>query len=128
MLGLLATYIYIYIYRKKAKKANDIMAAVVSFSTTNDLGNAAPPPDVLTYDFVVRSLRRRLWRAFQNDDAETALRAYQASKEEFQKWLQEEQELQTQRLLELEFASADAAAAAAASKVSPSYILIHHDE
>jgi hypothetical protein len=57
-----------------------------------DLRNAIPTPEVLTQDFVIRSLRRRLWKAFQEDDGETALRAYQASREEFLQWLQEEEE------------------------------------
>jgi hypothetical protein len=46
----------------------------------------------MSQDFVVRSLRRRLWRAFQQDDAETALRAYQATFGEFQKWIEEEED------------------------------------
>jgi hypothetical protein len=33
-----------------------------------------------------------LWKAFQEDDGETALRAYQASREELVQWLQEEEE------------------------------------
>ena len=53
--------------------------------------NAPPPPEVLTSDFVIRSLRRRLWKAFQQDDVETALRAYQASLEDFERWLEEEE-------------------------------------
>ena len=42
-------------------------------------------------DYAVRSLRRRMWKAFQKDDAETALRAYQASYEDFQRWIEEDQ-------------------------------------
>ena len=38
----------------------------------------------------VRSLRRRLWRAFQNEDAATALRAYTATARDLQSWIREE--------------------------------------
>lgn len=48
-------------------------------------------PEVLTSDFVIRSLRRRLWKAFQEDNVESALRAYQATREDFEQWLDEEQ-------------------------------------
>lgn len=48
------------------------------------------PIEGMTADFVVRSLRRRLWRAFQEDDSEKALRAYQATFVDFQEWLEEE--------------------------------------
>jgi hypothetical protein len=50
------------------------------------------PMEDMSQDFVVRSLRRRLWRAFQQDDAETALRAYRATFGEFQKWTEEEED------------------------------------
>ena len=59
---------------------------------SRDLLNAVPPPEVWTSDFVIRSLRRRLWKAFQEDDGVTALRAYQASLEDFEAWLREEEE------------------------------------
>jgi hypothetical protein len=45
---------------------------------------------LLTYDFVVRSLRRRLWKAFREDDVTTAMRAYQATLPDFVRWLEEE--------------------------------------
>lgn len=57
-----------------------------------DLFNAVPAPEVWTSDFVIRSLRRRLWKAFQEDDGETALRAYQASLSDFEGWLHDEEE------------------------------------
>ena len=38
----------------------------------------------------VRSLRRRLWHAFQREDADTALRAYKATVQDLQSWVQEE--------------------------------------
>ena len=36
-----------------------------------------------------------MWRAFQEDDSETALRAYQATKEDLIQWLKDEQDLRT---------------------------------
>ena len=44
-----------------------------------------------TPDFVIRSLRRRLWKAFQEDDAATACRAYQATLDDFRQWIMEEE-------------------------------------
>ena len=38
----------------------------------------------------VRSLRRRLWHAFQREDADTALRAYKATAKDLQDWVREE--------------------------------------
>ena len=38
----------------------------------------------------VRSLRRRLWQAFQKEDAEMAMRAYKATARDLQAWIQEE--------------------------------------
>lgn len=38
----------------------------------------------------VRSLRRRLWQAFQNEDTDTALRAYKATARDLQAWIREE--------------------------------------
>lgn len=58
----------------------------------HDILNAVPSPEIFTTDFVIRSLRRRLWKAFQEDDVETALRAYQASLDDFEQWLQQEEE------------------------------------
>ena len=51
------------------------------------------PPTMWTADFVVRSLRRRLWKAFVEEDHETALRAYQANFQDFLQWIQEEDNL-----------------------------------
>ena len=48
-------------------------------------------PPRMSEDFEVRNLRRRMWKAFQQDDAETALRAYQASHIDLQSWIEEEQ-------------------------------------
>lgn len=66
----------------------------------HDILNAVPSPDVFTTDFVIRSLRRRLWKAFQEDDVETALRAYQASLDDFEQWLRQEEE-ERQRIAEI---------------------------
>lgn len=49
----------------------------------------------------VRSLRRRLWKALQDEDIETALRAYTASKRDFQAW-EEEETLEEERRLQWE--------------------------
>ena len=38
----------------------------------------------------VRSLRSRLWDAFQKEDADTALWAYKATVQDLQSWVQEE--------------------------------------
>eukprot|EP00529_Nitzschia_sp_RCC80_P020621 CAMPEP_0113502100 /NCGR_PEP_ID=MMETSP0014_2-20120614/33350_1 /TAXON_ID=2857 /ORGANISM="Nitzschia sp." /LENGTH=397 /DNA_ID=CAMNT_0000396817 /DNA_START=225 /DNA_END=1415 /DNA_ORIENTATION=- /assembly_acc=CAM_ASM_000159 len=55
---------------------------------------AVPTPRTMwTADFVVRSLRRRLWKAFVDEDYETALRAYQANFQDFHQWIQEEDNL-----------------------------------
>ena len=56
---------------------------------------SVPPPRP---EFV-RSLRRRLWKALQEEDAETALRAYTASKEEYLVWLEEERLERERRVL-----------------------------
>ena len=50
-------------------------------------------PSTWTADIVVRSLRRRLWKAFVDEDHETALRAYQATFQDFLQWIQEEDNL-----------------------------------
>ena len=39
---------------------------------------------------LVRSLRRRLWKALQEEDAVTAMRAYLATKGDYEVWLEEE--------------------------------------
>ena len=39
---------------------------------------------------MVRSLRRRLWKALQEEDVGTAMRAYTATKSDYEKWLDEE--------------------------------------
>ena len=44
----------------------------------------------LPHSVVIRSLRRRLWKAFQEEDVKTAKRAYQASRIDFERWIQEE--------------------------------------
>ena len=37
-----------------------------------------------------RSLRRRLWRALQEEDAKTAMRVYTATKVDYETWLEKE--------------------------------------
>lgn len=77
------------------------MTAATSGSSGTMMGTFLPPtsaewflrgatPETLTSDFVIRSLRRRLWKAFQEDDAEVALRAYQATTHDLERWLEEE--------------------------------------
>jgi uncharacterized protein YeeX (DUF496 family) len=39
---------------------------------------------------MVRSLRRRLWKALQEEDVTTAIRAYTTSREDYERWLDEE--------------------------------------
>jgi len=39
---------------------------------------------------MVRSLRRRLWKALQEEDVATATRAYTATKTDYERWLDEE--------------------------------------
>jgi hypothetical protein len=39
---------------------------------------------------LVRSLRRRLWKALQEEDVPTAMRAYLATKRDYELWLDEE--------------------------------------
>jgi hypothetical protein len=68
------------------------MATKMASTTSYDLFHAVPSPEVLTSDFVIRSLRRRLRKAFQDDDGETALRAYQATRDDFERWLQDEED------------------------------------
>ena len=57
---------------------------------------AVPLPIIWTSEMVVRSLRRRLWKAFVDEDRVTALRAYQANFQDFCQWVQEEDDLQRQ--------------------------------
>jgi hypothetical protein len=59
-------------------------------------------------EFIIRSLRRRLWHALQSEDAETALRAYQATPSEFQQWLHEEDQLRQEQLRLMELSSNEA--------------------
>jgi hypothetical protein len=51
----------------------------------------------MSQSFVIRSLRRRLWKACQEDDIETAIRAYQATRKDFQRWLVEEEQEQKRK-------------------------------
>ena len=42
----------------------------------------------------IRSLRRRLWRALQQEDVNTAIRAYTATRADYEAWILEEQQVQ----------------------------------
>lgn len=57
---------------------------------------------LLSDEVAVRSLRRRLWRAFQEGDEACAIRAYTATRADFDQWISEEEaqaaELERQRL------------------------------
>lgn len=48
----------------------------------------APPPP--SRSVMVRSLRRRLWKALQEEDVQTAMRAYTATKVDYERWIDEE--------------------------------------
>lgn len=39
---------------------------------------------------MVRSLRRRLWKALQEEDVDTAVRAYTSTKTDYEQWIDEE--------------------------------------
>ena len=69
----------------------DVLSLTTTTTTTTTAAAAS-----LTYNFVVRSLRRRLWKAFCEDDCISALRAYQATLSDFRCWLEEEEELRRQ--------------------------------
>lgn len=58
----------------------------------NGTNGDAPTMDEIQIDMVIRGLRRRLWRAFQQDDAGAALRCYQATFDDYEQMLQEEEE------------------------------------
>merc|ERR1712238_141641 len=51
------------------------------------------PHRTLAYNFVIRSLRRRLWKAFREDDSTSVLRVYLATLSDFRLWLEEEEDL-----------------------------------
>ncbi|CAJ1959325.1 unnamed protein product [Cylindrotheca closterium] len=59
------------------------------FRTPN--GDASTMGDA-QIDIMVRNLRRRLWRAFQEDNAEAALRTYQATFDDYEQMIKEEEE------------------------------------
>lgn len=45
----------------------------------------------------IRSLRRRLWRALQEENVDTAIRAYTATRADYQAWIMEEKQAQEER-------------------------------
>ena len=48
-------------------------------------------------EIAIRSLRRRLWRAFQQEDEATAIRAYTATRADYVAWIQQEEEEERSR-------------------------------
>jgi hypothetical protein len=48
------------------------------------------PPPPPSRSVMVRSLRRRLWKALQEEDVQTAMRAYTATKLDYEHWIDEE--------------------------------------
>jgi hypothetical protein len=49
-------------------------------------------PEKLSKAFVHRSLRRRLWKACQEDDVELAMKIYNATQHDLEAWLHKEEE------------------------------------
>jgi Mg-chelatase subunit ChlI len=49
-------------------------------------------PEMLSKSFVHRSLRRRLWKACQEDDVELAVKIYNATQHDLEAWLHKEEE------------------------------------
>lgn len=68
-------------------------------SISSSVPNARSPPVPPQRPVLVQSLRRRLWKALHEEDAETALRAYTASKEDYLLWLEEERLEQERKIL-----------------------------
>jgi hypothetical protein len=66
------------------------------------------PVETLSQSYVIRSLRRRLWKACQEDDIETAIRAYQATRKDFQRWLVEEEQEQKRKEEQMALGAAQA--------------------
>jgi hypothetical protein len=48
------------------------------------------PPPPPSRSVMVRSLRRRLWKALQEEDVQTAMRAYTATKVDYERWIDQE--------------------------------------
>jgi hypothetical protein len=75
-------------------RSNGLTASSPSNKKTNGTG---PKANETTAEFrqqvvqeQVRSLRRRLWQAFQKEDSQMAMRAYKATARDLQAWIQEE--------------------------------------
>lgn len=88
---------------KSSKKSNGLSPAS-STSPTSSSNKSPSMEGETTAEFrrlvvqeQVRSLRRRLWHAFQNEDAATALRAYKATARDLQAWIREEIEQAKER-------------------------------
>lgn len=54
--------------------------------------NSEELPEKLSKSFVHQSLRRRLWKACQEDDVELAMKIYNATQHDFEAWLLKEEE------------------------------------
>ena len=67
------------------------MKSFLSPSRTSTTLPEAEPVE-LSKNFVVRSLRRRLWKACQEDDAICAMAIYKATQYELEGWLHQEYE------------------------------------
>lgn len=48
------------------------------------------PPSPTSREVMVRSLRRRLWKALLEEDVDTAVRAYTATRKDYLDWLEQE--------------------------------------
>lgn len=48
-------------------------------------------------DFCIRNVRRRMWKAFQQDDAIMAMKCYQATKDDLKQWILKEEEQEQQQ-------------------------------
>ena len=68
------------------------------------------PVETLSRAHVIRSLRRRLWKACQEDDIETAIRAYQATRKDFEQWIVEEEQEQKRKEEQMALEAAQAGA------------------
>eukprot|EP00536_Pseudo-nitzschia_multiseries_P002486 jgi/Psemu1/183667/e_gw1.33.39.1 len=80
---------------------------------------------LLSYDFVLRSLRRRLWKAFSEDDSVEALKTYQATLADLVQWLEEEEEEKLRRQREKEARRQSKSSPAAAATGTAAVEMVH---
>lgn len=82
----------------KSSSNGDAVAASSTGNSSNGIGtkhgnydeNSTAEERQMIVQEQVRSLRRRLWRAFQNGDPATALKAYNATAKDLRKWVRDE--------------------------------------